>query len=73
MTCQRCHGLTVRERLDRRGRWWWKCMACGDRIDGLILRNRAEQDAMRADLARAHDRGIREWSLWLAGVSAVSQ
>jgi len=48
-------------------------MACGDRIDGLILRNRAEQDAMRADLARAHDRGIREWSLWLAGVSAVSQ
>ena len=46
MRCRRCKGLLVKERiydlydtqlhLDA-----WRCVACGDVLDALILRNRA--------------------------------
>lgn len=62
MTCHRCQGLSVKELLDRRGRWWWRCVNCGERVDGHILLNRAEQAAMEEDLRRAQDRDVKEWS-----------
>lgn len=33
----------VREWIVRDLHWWWACHACGERIDAVVLRNRAEQ------------------------------
>lgn len=66
MTCTRCRGLTVKERFDRQGAWWWRCYACGDRVDGTILLHRAEQEAAEADRQRALERDIKEWAAWFS-------
>lgn len=71
MTCTRCCGHLVHEYIHGgSGKWWWRCVSCGDRIDGLILRNRAEQDMMRAELADAQDRDVREWAALMAKIPA---
>lgn len=67
MTCTRCRGRLLREHIYARGpQWWWRCFSCGDRVDGAILLNRAEQDAATADRRRAQDRDLREWAAWFA-------
>jgi hypothetical protein len=45
MRCRRCKGLLVRDRLyDLYDTQWqlnaWRCVACGDLLDAVILRNR---------------------------------
>jgi len=64
MSCQRCQGLICREPLEKYGRWWWKCINCGDRIDAVILRHRAEQEADIAFRREAQDRDLKEWASW---------
>lgn len=71
MTCLRCQGCLLREPVYRRGPWWWKCLNCGDRTDGAILFNRAEQEAAEADRRLAMERDCQEWATWLAKVLAV--
>lgn len=66
MTCARCRGLSIKEPLDQRGHWWWRCLNCGDRVDRGILLNRAEQEAAEADRRRALDRDLKEWSRWFS-------
>ncbi len=46
MTCRRCKGLLVRDRLydlydTRLHLEAWRCIACGDLLDPVILRNKA--------------------------------
>jgi hypothetical protein len=46
MRCRRCKGLLVKDRLyDLHDTQWrldvWRCVACGDLLDPVILRNRA--------------------------------
>ena len=46
MRCNRCKGLLVKDRLyDLYDTQWkldaWRCVACGDLLDAVILRNRA--------------------------------
>ncbi|MFO0773695.1 MAG: hypothetical protein U0172_03405 [Nitrospiraceae bacterium] len=48
MTCERCRGLCVREWWTKQREkapraWWWRCLTCGERVDWMILRHRAEQ------------------------------
>lgn len=66
MTCDRCQGCMLREYVYERGPWWWRCYACGDRIDGAILRARAEQAAALAMQREAEQRDVKEWALWFA-------
>ncbi len=47
MLCTRCRGLMVRDRfidkLDDTGKrwfWGWRCIACGEIVDPVILINR---------------------------------
>ena len=45
MRCRRCRGLMVKDRLyDLYDTQWqlnaWRCVACGDLLDAVILRNR---------------------------------
>lgn len=68
MTCDRCRGCMVREHVYRGGPWWWRCMNCGERLDGLILLARAEQAAAAAMLREAEQRDLKEWAGWLARV-----
>lgn len=68
MTCTRCHGLLLPEPVYRRFNWWWKCLNCGDRVDGVILRHRAEQDAMLAERQLAQERDLKEWAAWFARI-----
>ena len=68
MTCARCHGLSVKEPFGKRGHWWWRCLSCGDLVDAIILRNRAEQEAFVAERTAARERDIKEWSAWMAKV-----
>lgn len=72
MRCTRCTGLQCREYIPGYGRWWWKCVACGDRVDQVILRNRAEQDAERAAMMREQDRDLKDWADWLAKVPTTA-
>lgn len=72
MTCVRCQGLCVREwiadgcdvRSVRRVRpsWWWRCINCGDRTDGTILRHRAEQEAVAAWAQEGLRRTTLDWA-----------
>jgi hypothetical protein len=40
MSCDRCCGLMVRQ-ADQKLRWrYWRCTACGERIDHVIEQNR---------------------------------
>jgi hypothetical protein len=46
MRCRRCRGLMVKDRLyDLYDTQWqlnaWRCVACGDLLDQVILRNRS--------------------------------
>lgn len=66
MVCLRCQGHLVREHIYRHGSWWWRCYACGDRVDGTILRNRAEQEAAEADRIIAMERDCQEWAAWFS-------
>ena len=52
MTCERCHGLMVREQIcDLEGRSsslcmdGYRCLLCGDLVDALILENRKRSTA----------------------------
>lgn len=71
MTCDRCAGCLVREHIYPRGRWWWKCLNCGERLDGAILHQRAEQAAALAMQREAEQRDLREWSVWFSRIPAV--
>ncbi len=51
MTCLRCHGCMVRERFtdlwDDTGQIafpGWRCLNCGDVLDGVVLRHRADRE-----------------------------
>ena len=65
MTCLRCRGLVLCERVNPFDRWW-RCVNCGDRVDRVILRNRAEQGAALAMQRDAERRDMREWAAWFA-------
>jgi hypothetical protein len=46
MRCRRCKGLLVRDRLydlydTQLHSEAWRCIACGDLLDAVILRNRS--------------------------------
>ena len=48
MRCRRCRGLLVKDRLydlydTQLHTEAWRCIACGDLLDPVILRNRAGQ------------------------------
>ena len=73
MRCTRCQGCLHREHLYRQGPWWWRCIACGDRVDGTILRNRAEQAAAEADRRRAMERDLKEWATWFVRMPEAIQ
>lgn len=47
MRCDRCRHPLYREWIIAGFSWWWVCRGCGERIDAVILRHRAEQ-AMQA-------------------------
>ncbi len=53
MTCARCCGLMVRQ-AEVRLRWiFWRCTACGERLDAVISCNRRSQaQFMRPILAK---------------------
>ena len=49
MRCRRCKGLLVKDRLDDlHDMQWrldaWRCSACGDLLDAVILRNWATRN-----------------------------
>lgn len=49
MTCQRCHGLMVYDRVfDVEAEFLelpiWRCVNCGESLDPILLRNRRSQD-----------------------------
>lgn len=71
MTCDRCRGCMLREHLYRHGPWWWKCVNCGERLDGPILRARAEQAMAASMLREAERRDLKEWAGWMARIPAV--
>lgn len=71
MTCERCQGCLVREYVYRHGPWWWRCMNCGERIDGAILRARAEQAAALVMQREAEQLDLKEWSAWFARIPTV--
>ena len=70
MSCLRCQGFVCCERLAKDGLWWWRCVQCGDRMDDVILRNRAEQAAARTSQLMAQERDEKDWASWLRRVPA---
>lgn len=72
MTCDRCAGCVVRECIHRGGPWWWRCLNCGDRIDGTILHQRAEQAAALVMQREAEQCNLKEWSDWFARMPCKS-
>ena len=49
MTCQRCHGLMVNDRVfDVEAQFLelpiWRCVNCGESLDPILMRNRQSQD-----------------------------
>jgi hypothetical protein len=73
MTCLRCQGFLVQEPVGRRHIWYWRCINCGERVDRVILRHRAEQAMDRAWRGDAERRNLLEWAAWLNRGPAVSQ
>jgi len=75
MSCRRCHGLMIREHLakSRAWSWWWRCLNCGDLVDRVILRHRAEQAQDLAWRGDAERRNLLEWAAWMGRVPLVSQ
>jgi len=55
----------LRESLYWRGAWWWRCYACGDRVDGVIFRNRAEDAVARLEHREWQEREMLEWAQWM--------
>jgi hypothetical protein len=72
MACLRCHGLLLQEHRSKRGAWWWRCVNCGELVDRVILRNRAEQEADLAFRREAMERERHEWADWLGRVPAAT-
>lgn len=68
MTCDRCQGHLVREHIYRHGFWWWRCYNCGERTDGAILLNRAQQEVAEAQQREAMERDCQKWAAWLATI-----
>ena len=73
MTCTRCDGLSIKEPLDNRGHWWWRCINCGERVDRNILLNRAEQECFAAGVEEAKQQDLRDWSAWFSQVDRVGR
>jgi len=73
MTCLRCDGHMIRDSLYREGPWWWRCYACGERVDGVILRNRAEDDASQIRQREWQDRDRQEWADWFSRMPWANQ
>lgn len=46
-------------------------MNCGERLDGLILRARAEQAMAASMLREAEQRDLKEWAGWMARIPTV--
>jgi hypothetical protein len=77
-------GLLLREWITRsRERdpycfgWWWRCVSCGNRLDGAILRNRTEHAAETAFRRQAMARDLKDWAAWfqkmpVPAVTAIS-
>jgi hypothetical protein len=63
----------MKDHIYPHGLWWWRCLNCGERIDGAILRHRAEQDADEAFRRQSYDRDLREWSLWFRRLPGAVQ
>lgn len=58
MTCNRCRGLLVEDHCydlldDRISLKAWRCIACGNIVDSLILKNQLEQQARLATVSQA--------------------
>jgi len=70
MVCLRCDGFICSERLNKYGKWCWRCVNCGDRVDAVILRHRAEQEAEAAARRIDQDQDLKEWANWFARVPA---
>jgi tRNA(Ile2) C34 agmatinyltransferase TiaS len=49
--CHRCGGLMVTEREHQTGMIEWRCVACGERIDPVILAHR-ERNVAREEAER---------------------
>jgi len=56
MTCNRCRGLLVEDHCfdlldDRISFTAWRCIACGNLVDSVILKNQLEQQARVATVS----------------------
>lgn len=72
MTCDRCQHEMQREWIVHGLHWWWACRACGERIDGTILRHRAEQAYVESWVRDGMERERREWtSLFRADAAPI--
>ena len=57
MTCNRCRGLLVEDHCydlldDRISLKAWRCIACGNIVDSVILKNQLEHQARVATVGR---------------------
>lgn len=72
MRCDRCQGLLVRDRLHPRGlAWMWRCLNCGDRTDGVVLRHRGEQAYQTHWEQEGLMRDQRSWAVLFASLEAL--
>ena len=71
MTCDRCQGCMLREYIHRHGPWWWRCYQCGERLDGAILRARADQAAALVMQREAEQRDLKKWLVWFTRMPAA--
>jgi hypothetical protein len=79
MTCTRCRGCMVMERFmdmrDDTGQLefqGWRCLNCGDVLDGVVLRHRADQGASPYRSSRRWSRGTpKEWQEAIPGSNAA--
>jgi hypothetical protein len=61
----------LREYIHRHGPWWWRCYQCGERLDGAILRARAEQAAALVMQREAEQRDLKKWLVWFTRMPAA--
>lgn len=79
MTCTRCRGCMVMERFmdmrDDTGQLefqGWRCLNCGDVLDGAVLKHRAYQGASPYRSSRRWSRGTpEEWQEAVPGSNAA--
>lgn len=62
MTCLRCRGLTVRERVQDffHPFWVWRCLLCGAVLDRTILRNQQASIGRGADVPKFRSEAHRQ-------------